>query len=443
VNQLNSSISSSETGSGLAAGTARKGTALGLGLRWRFKPLLVIIGWTIAGLLAIELLIGALFAYPTDPRAVPSRLQAYFEYGRSAEGALKRMTRSDPAQTAPITLSGWYDPLVATGPGAARQPNAATLAKPLVTIYGGSHSVLLAEALGRVSDTLSWRSIAAPGASSNWSYGAFLRDPEGVKRSTAVVLTFNTKLLPAITSMTPAAWNHDSPMPYTADRFYLQGGQMRVIHPPYESFGQYRQTLADPQAWRAAVEFFATNDPLFNLRSFRSGLLDMSALGRVAQRAYNSDNYRETSRAVLDQTSFNAESEAVQVARAIIAQFAARARAAGAIPVIYIVNDLGYSDTLFRALKPALDANRVLYVSSHEYIPPGDPSGYLPDSHFTDANDDRLALALEALVLNARCGLVASPPGPAGIQSRASVSRETCHDLRSISGKGNSVNQTR
>lgn len=375
----------------------------GLGPRWNFLPLLVIVGWAIAGLVLIDTFIGIAFAYPSDPRIPPSRLQAFFEYGRSTESALRRMTRSDRAQTAPITLAGWYEPLVATEPEKQQRASSnPASAKSVVTIYGGSHSVRLARALARVSNDLTWRSVAAPGASSNWSFGAFLRDRSGYKQSVAVVLTFNTNLLPAITSFSPAMWNFDSPMPYAADRFYLADGKLKVVHPPYNSFEGFQRTFADAKAWPRAVDFFARNDPLFDSLSFRSSPFDRSALLRLARRAFNTDRHKQIERAVLDKSSFRPDSEAVRVARAIIHEFAVRARADGKIPVIFLVNDLGYSDVLFRALKPALDADSVPYLSSHEFVSPSDPNGYLPDGHFTDANDDRLAAALEQIIINSK-----------------------------------------
>src|SRR5258708_21159088 len=68
--------------------------------------------WVCIGLVVIDVLINIVLAYPNDPRVInPSKLRLYFEYGRSTEGQLSRMTRADRAETAPITLSGWYDPL--------------------------------------------------------------------------------------------------------------------------------------------------------------------------------------------------------------------------------------------------------------------------------------------------------------------------------------------
>jgi hypothetical protein len=65
-----------------------------------------------------------------------------------------------------------------------------------------------------------------------------------------------------ITSFSPAIWSGDFPMHYVGDCFYLEGGQLEVIHAPYDSFEQYKQTFFNPTAWSATVDFFAKNDPL-------------------------------------------------------------------------------------------------------------------------------------------------------------------------------------
>src|SRR5262245_21053642 len=97
MSQLSSSIFSSSTDS-----SGRTGRALRL------------CAWIVISLAAIDVSIKLVFAYPSDPRNIhPTWLQAYFEFGRSTDGQLRRMTRADVSLTAPITLSGWYDPLVA------------------------------------------------------------------------------------------------------------------------------------------------------------------------------------------------------------------------------------------------------------------------------------------------------------------------------------------
>src|SRR6266851_8783748 len=89
---------------------------------------------------------------------------------------------------------------------------------PVVTIYGMSHAVRLAHALGRTSDRFTPRTVGAPGASTNWSYGAYLRDRGGGK-SRAVVLAFMSQTFPMITTLSAMTWTFDLPMPYTSDRF--------------------------------------------------------------------------------------------------------------------------------------------------------------------------------------------------------------------------------
>ena len=97
-------------------------------------------------------------------------------------------------------------------------------------------------------------------------------------------------------------------------------------------------------------------------------------------------------------SGFDPNAEASRAAIGIIRDFASKARANGQVPIIYIVNNFGFSDNLYRLLEPALVADRIPYLSSHNYVSPSDPRGYLPDSHFTDANDEKLARALEALI---------------------------------------------
>jgi hypothetical protein len=388
VSQHNSSISSSKLVSTLS-----------------YRALLAIGAWAFVCLVAIDLFFNIVFAYPSDPKVTdPSRLRLYFEYGRSAEGALSRMTRSDRSETAPITLVGWYNPLAPTYwlPDSTRSSSEPEQGGPTVTIYGPSHAMRLAAALARVTKRFSVRSVGAPGATSNWSYGAYVRDRGGGK-SAAVVLTFNSNNLAMITSFSPAFWSPDYPMPYTGDRFYLEHGQLKTMHAPYSSFEQYQQTFFSPQQWSQAVDFFARNDPFYNPILFRASILDHSSLIRLMHRAYAQNRQRAALDAVLNKTGFHPDSEAIKVARAIIHEFAGRARADGMLPIVYLVNNLGYSDNLFRALKPALDADNVPFLSSHTIVPPNDPSGYLPDSHFTDENDDRLAAALAGIIENVRC----------------------------------------
>jgi hypothetical protein len=90
------------------------------------------------------------------------------------------------------------------------------------------------------------------------------------------------------------------PDAYVGDCFYLEGGQLKVIHAPYDSFEQYKQTFFNPTPWPAPVDFFAKNDPLYDSFIFGASLLDRSSLVRFARRAYNQNRSRSILHAVLD-----------------------------------------------------------------------------------------------------------------------------------------------
>jgi hypothetical protein len=119
---------------------------------------------------------------------------------------------------------------------------------------------------------------------------------------------------------------------------------------------------------------------------------------RLVRRAWAQKRDREERAKALDEAGFVAESEAVQLANAIAAGFARQARREGVIPVIYVVNNLGFGDHLFRALEPTLRAQHIPFLNSAAVIDPRDASSYLPDTHFTDEADRRLANELERII---------------------------------------------
>jgi len=347
--------------------------------------------WIFIGLAIVDALINFAFPYPSDPKNIhPSTLQAFFDYGRSTEGKLARMTRLDPAKTAPITLAGWYEPLVVK----EEPPKPGT---QIVTIYGMSHAMRLAEALARVSKRYVPRAVGAPGGPANWAYGAFLRD-QGVRKGRVAVLALWSRNLPMVTSMAPMTWSTDLPEPYTADRFFLKNGALEAMHPPYDSFEGYAHTFFDQKKWAQARQTFAATDPMYNSFVMRASILDHSALFRLLRRAYAQRIHRDARHKVLDSSGYNPDSPAVKLAQAIVEKFAADARRDGLIPVIYLVNGFGDSNYLYQAVEPALRRDNIPCLSSDTVASPDDPRKYLPDSHFTDAVDDQMARALVQLI---------------------------------------------
>ena len=379
MNQHSSSTSSSDA----SENSERDGTARGLRL----------LAWTALFLIAIDFVVGKAFAYPDDPQNLsPNPVALYFDYGRSMEGRLRRATRADPDRSAPITLAGWYDPLIDVERPAS---DGATS----VTIYGMSHAVRLADALDETEPGYRVRSVGAPGASTNWSYGAFLRD-EKRTASDVAVLAIMSSTLPMILSPTPMDWNTSFAMPYTADRFYADESGLKRVQPPYESFAGYVETLNDPQDWQAALEQFSETDPFFDPFLVRQTWLDQSVIVRLVRRAWSQRRDHRWREGVLTARGYSPDSEAVRVANAIVADFAEQARSQGILPVIYVVDSHGYGDQLTRALSRTLEQKDIAFVSTSQLLDPMDPTNYLPDSHFTDDNDRLLARSLARTIEN-------------------------------------------
>jgi len=55
----------------------------------------------------------------------------------------------------------------------------------------------------------------------------------------------------------------------------------------------------------------------------------------------------------------------VELAQALVSEFAARVRADGAIPYLRLFNDRGYDDHLYQLLKPVQVLDAISYYSTH------------------------------------------------------------------------------
>ena len=366
--------------------------------------------WTVIFLAIFDVGVNVLFAYPSDPKDLnPNQLELYFDYGRSMEGRLRRATRPDPEQTAPITLAGWYDPLIAFD----RDAKSSGLK---VTLYGNSQTVRLADALQKTSAIYSARTVAAPGSTANWAYGAYLRDAHD-EQGEAVVLTIMPTNLPMIQTMSAMTWNTSFAMPYTADVFAVEGRQLVRHRPPYESFADYVATIGDKARWRDAMAVFARRDPFYDRFLMHGAVLDNSTIARLIRRGWGQRRDLQVRARSLNRNGYDPANPAVKVANAMVAQFAHIARKDGVVPVVHIVNSRGYGDTMYRALADTLRQNRIPYISTHDVVDPNDPRNYLSDGHFTDENDLRLAKALAA-VLDRELGRGSAPrtQSPAALQ---------------------------
>ncbi|RPI96400.1 MAG: hypothetical protein EHM32_03185 [Spirochaetales bacterium] len=350
---------------------------------FRIHPVL----WILIDLILIDAAINLIFAYPNDPRNItPSKLQQFFEYGRSIEGKLARMTRMTDNESAPILKTGWLDDFDdETGPIDPLDP------RPIVTVYGMSHAVILAREMDQINDSLIIRRIGAPGGVPSWSYAAYLSDSRR-QHSDIVVLGIMTRGIPLICTTSGATNHFDSVHPYTYPRFYLNNGRLDAVWPPFVSRDGYRDFYYDKAKWEAYLSWLRDNDKYYDRFLFHKSLGDHSSLFRMLRRSVSFSMTRKMEASVYDRLSgFKSDTEEINILRAVIVEFSQTAKRNGSIPIIYIVNNVFMSDHLFRALEPTLRSHDILYLSSHELCDPNNPKNYDSSSHFVPSINTELS----------------------------------------------------
>jgi hypothetical protein len=351
--------------------------------------------WIIFYLVVIDVGINVVLPYPKDPRNItPSLLSQFFEFGRSVEGKLARMTRPTDAESAPVLAAGWLqDP-----PFKYYSNKQDGTTRRTISVYGMSHAVHLAEDLAKLDDSFSVRSLGAPGAVPTWSYAAFLSNMDA-QLSDVTILGIMTRGVPLICTTSGLTNHFDMVWPYTYPRFSIRGGSLQRIDPPFMSIEGFRECFYNPKEWDAYVNWLNKNDKLYDPILFHKSILDKSSILRMLRRGYAYSSRAKKEAKVYDvQSGFRVEAEEIQLLRAMVQQFAEEAKKRGSLPIVYIVNNVFMGDRLFRVLEPTLRAHDIPYLSTHEICPPDDPYVYLPDSHFIPAKNMELARAMMRII---------------------------------------------
>lgn len=343
--------------------------------------------WTFFFLVVIDVGVNLAFRYPSDPKQKPNSLQQYFEYGRSTEGKLLRMTGLTDETSAPIVSAGWLEP--------RRFPEEPETRKSgdrlLVATYGMSFSGLLAGAIARTHPDVTVRSISAPSATANWTYGAYLLD-RGRHQADAAVFTVMSSNIAMNTTLSGMTAVFDTPYPYTQPQYAIEKGKLKEIRPLVGALAEYRKALLEnPTEWVLFRQQLAKLDPYYTPVLFRASLLDQSALIRLLRRSYAATKRQQLTQQVYGPDGFDPDSKQITILREMIRNFAETARGDGVIPIVYIVNNIGSKDHLYQALKPLLDQNSIPYVSSHTFASPDDPRLFLDNGHFLQSIDEEIA----------------------------------------------------
>lgn len=339
----------------------------------------------------MDLGINRLFPMPADPRQEPSRLQRYFDYGRSTEGKIRYLVRDTDEASGPIATAGWGEEhhIQPSGPAKA--------GGRLFAVYGQSMSHRVADAVATQDKTVTLRKLGGPGAPLGHTYGLFRRD-RGRHKADVVALGVVASGLSMLTSMTTMGWAFEVPAPFTYPRWILEGGKLTPIQPVVQTLAELRHALKEPAQWQRFVDQLRAHDLSFSPAIFEGGPSDLSATLRAAKRGFGQRHQDILAERYRDAKGFRDTDGILSVARAILAQFAAEVRADGAIPVVILFHDRGYGDDLFRAVSPILVESKVPFVSTHEIAPAGEVSSFEPDGHFRREFDVLFAKRMLELV---------------------------------------------
>ena len=372
-----------------------RGGALGRAARRR--QYVGILFWTIGALILLDIAAGLAFRPPSDPRLAPSALQSYFNYGRSIEGKLRRMIGARPDQDATIAKVGWL----------ARECDKDTPVPPgklVFDIYGMSFSNQVADQMTRLDRGLAVQSFAGPGAPPNHSYACFIRRVE-TKRARAPfqILGVLASSVPRLETISGLTTSFEAPEPFTYPRYALdRDGHLVAYSPSIETQNELRAALSDPAKWRVFVNELAAHDAFYAPHVFKADIFDHSVLARMVRRAWGQRFSRDRTAALRAEDSYSGAPDIAPVLRAMLVDFADKARAAGEHPIVILFEDRGYGGTLDPIAEPVLLAHHIDFVATSAIAPTNDTANFLADGHFVPAVNEKIARAVLDLMHRAR-----------------------------------------
>lgn len=335
-------------------------------------------------------------------------LARYFEYGRSIEGKVRAMAGGQGAAPQPMAVAGWITPPV-------DQPvRPAPGQDLLVAAYGMSFTARIVQNMQAQDGRIAARFAGGPGATLSHSYAMYAAD-RGHHEAQVVVLGILASSLPGLATLSHMTWNFEAPSPHFYPRYVVAGGRLSRIEPPVATLPQFQDALADPAKWRSLVGALDAGDAFYDSLVFHSWGLDASVVGRLARRGWGQASKRRALERFHDRDGFTNQSGILDVATALIEEFADQVRREGKLPVVIVINDRGFADHLHQVVAPIAARKDVIYLSTHELAPAGVAANFQKDGHFVPAKDRLFAAALLQQIdarLNRPSALAVPPRAP-------------------------------
>lgn len=349
--------------------------------------ILKISGGFIGAFLLFEVVVNNLFPYPQDPQNTsPAKLALYFDYGRSIEGKVKRQLGTTKENSAPIAQAGWLNPQRWEKlPSKTISKN-----KILIAIYGMSFAEHVGNAMEEIEPRFTLRKVSGPAAPPNHSFAAYSLD-RGNHDGDIVIWGISASSVKGLNAMSGMTLGAEVPAPFTFPKYYLQNNQLKAIWPTIDSFDDLLIAKQNSSRWQSFVGQLKTYDNYYNLLSFEQNFLDNSATFRMIRRAWTQNYKGQQLNKIHTSEGFKTQWEGIAVLNQMIKEFAETTKSDNKLPIILVINDMGYDEHLFNAINSTLEENSILYVSTHDIAPATDLMNFLPDGHFTKEANTKIA----------------------------------------------------
>lgn len=358
------------------------------------RACLNVLGWTLIWLFVLDL--GTHFLVrELTVRHPDSALVRYFQYGRSIEGKLDETTRLPRnAPDALILAAGWLDPAAWVDLPERPEPGS----DKLLAVYGQSFAFNVSRAAVKLDGHLTFRGIGGPAAPPDHSYAAYLADT-GNAHADVVIFGILASSVSHMGSMSGADWTFEHPAPFTFPHYRMRDGHLEAEAPVFTTENQFRTAFAARStAWAAFKEQISRNDRGFDALTFDRTWLDKSQIALLMRRGWAAHS-QDYNYGIYDPAAgFRGSSEPIQVLRTMLVDLGQRTGARGQRLVVLLEQDQGYSDSLYRALGPALTAAHVEFLSTHTIFSANDPRNFQADGHYTPEANLLFARQLQAAI---------------------------------------------
>lgn len=362
----------------------------------RLRPLAIAGLWVMAWLILFDLAVGlGVRRSEAMANGRPSALASYFEYGRSIEGKLDKLTAMEPdAQAQRILQAGWLNP-----PQGNRLPSLPREGSDLlVAVYGQSFAFHASNEAARIDGRWTLRLLGGPGAPPSHSFAALKTDAP-LRKADVVVFGILASSVSKMESISGLSGSFEHPAPYTFPRYWLEDGSLREELPLISSEREFRSAFsAQSPVWLQFKNQLATNDQGFDPLIFDRSTLDGSVIARLLRRSWVAHTQDYERGVYARDKGFETRSRELQVLKAMLKQLARDTRARNERLVILLLHDRHYGDSLHAALTGTLEESGITYLSTHTLFSSDDSRNFVPDGHYSAAANRLIAQELVRLV---------------------------------------------